>query len=147
MNTISIGLSVLVLLIGCNGQQVRKDYLTVWRSPTSTPGERMDAVTNLFLVGQTRKEVMRILGSGGEWTHWHGPSFIVVPVGSGFKVEETHDHDYWTLEFKVPGGSAALFFQTRNKTESRTADFRFVRAAFTTVLESVRGGSSDQNNQ
>lgn len=124
----------MIVVVGC-ARTLQHHALAVWRSPKSSPDQRVDAVAKLIPVGTTGAEVRRTLGKQGVWTHWHGPSANLSTENRATVARPTDDHDYWTLEYQIPGGSVALFFEgAPGKLQD---EFKFVRAASRRNLEPI----------
>lgn len=123
-----------LLLAGCARDTRRQQAIATWKSPRSTPEELLRAVEVLVPVGSTRTEAEKLLGVQATWKHWHGPTFVAYHKTNGnVIVEQIGDHDYWTLEYPVSGGSLALLFERQGGTNT-DAEFRFVRAQLQTPL-------------
>ncbi len=127
-----LGSSIIVFACIACGCSSREEYLRKWYSPNSTAEERVVAVSNLVPMGATKPEVERILGLHGSWNRWHGPSYEFRTENGALVPVQKKDYDQWTLEYQVPGGTVALFFQ---KVGHEQDGFRFVRAAFRRSLE------------
>lgn len=130
----SLVCALVVFVVGC-ARTPQYDALAVWRSPTSSPEQRLDAVARLIPVGMTGAEVRRTLGEQGVWTHWHGPSANLSMENGAIVARSTEDHNYWTLEYQIPGGWIALFFE--GAAGKLPEQLKFVIAGFRKNLEPV----------
>lgn len=124
--------TMIFLLPGCSLGS-KREALVVWNSPKASPDERVDAVFKLIQVGTTGKEVKKILGPQGVWTHWYGPSANLAIKNGTTAVLPTEDHDFWTLEYAISGGSVALFFE--EMPGKLNDDFQFVRVTLRKSLK------------
>jgi hypothetical protein len=101
-----IAISLLtVSLVGC-AHSNREAALRTWHSPSSTPGQRAHAVSELVQKGASRQSVESVLGTSGAWTRFHGPSLD----GLHTPPRPLPDHDFWCLVYDFPGGGVQLYF-------------------------------------
>ena len=90
----------------------RRTLISIWRSPDSTPDERVDAITKWLPKGSSIDSVIALLGNDGDLSHNFGP-FIDIRGGkstNGAVTPQTGAVDFWFLEYDTPHGKVTLRF-------------------------------------
>ena len=87
------------------------NLLAVWRSPTSTPEERAEALTKDLPRGASVESARALLGDDGRLVHYFGPSMEFAAGTNGeITGRTTGGHDYWQLEHGTPTPNVGLRF-------------------------------------
>ena len=89
--------------------------IAIWRSPSSTAEERVDAVMKLIPRGSSLDSVKKLLGNDGVLAHYFGPSMSLIQNTNGESSVRSGTHDFWQMEYRTPTGKVALRFR-RNLT-------------------------------
>ena len=119
-----------ILMQGCASNTDRANALQVWRSPKSNQDQLVEAVQILVPLKTKPGEAIKILGPGGAWVHWHGPTFFAYAhPNQELETREPTPHDYCTLEYPTSGGSISLMFSTA-KGGHNFNEYRFVSVGF-----------------
>ena len=87
------------------------NLLAIWRSPTSTPEERAEAVTKHLPRGTSVESAKALLGDDGRLVQYFGPSMEFAAGTNGeITGRTTGGHDYWQLEYGTPTANIGLRF-------------------------------------
>ena len=87
------------------------NLLAIWRSPTSTPEERAEALTKHLPRGASVESAKALLGDDGRLVHYFGPSMEFAAGTNGeITGRTTGGHDYWQLEYGTPTANIGLRF-------------------------------------
>lgn len=121
---------------GCLNSATRDRAMAIWRSESSTPQEKANAVNTLIYRGATREKAEASLGRPGLWTHIHGQSHYAYTESGKIVSGQGPSIGYWTLDYPISTGSVSLLF--KQPATNIHGEFRFIRADWRWRIEGKR---------
>lgn len=109
-------LLLLCILAGCSPKtQTRTWSLNTavrdtWGSKESSPEDCVEIVNKLIAPGTGRESIEELLGPGGKWVHFHGPSLTYLH-GDTNPPADTGYFESWQLQYSVKGKLVILLFK------------------------------------